>query len=198
MNASVFGDLPSAARNVLTFWFGTADVYGRSRAEWFRKDPVFDSEIRARFLTLLDSAARGELHDWESSPRGCLALLILLDQYPRNLFRGEARAFATDAEACRICHYLLENGFDKEFLPVERMFVYLPLEHSESLADQDECHRLMLELKPYPETANLHEWADKHRVIIRRFGRFPHRNAALGRESTAEEIEFLKTPGSSF
>ena len=198
MNATVFGDLPTAARDVLTFWFGAADVYGRSRAEWFRKDPAFDSEIRERFLTLLDSAARGELRDWESSPRGCLALLILLDQFPRNLFRGEARAFATDPEARRICRHLLERGFDKEFLPVERMFVYLPLEHSESLADQDECHRLMLELKPFPETANLHEWADKHRVIIRRFGRFPHRNAAMGRESTAEEVEFLKTPGSSF
>lgn len=198
MNATVFGDLPSAASDVLTFWFGAVDVYGRSRAEWFRKDPVFDSEIRARFLTLLDSAARGELRDWESSPRGCLALLILLDQYPRNLFRGEARAFATDAEARRICRHVLEHGFDKEFLPVERMFVYLPLEHSEALADQDECYRLMLELKPYPETANLHGWADKHRLIIRRFDRFPHRNAALGRDSTAEEIEFLKTPGSSF
>ena len=192
------GDLPTAARDVLNFWFGTVGHYGTSRAEWFRKDAAFDNSIRTKFLGTVESAARGEVRAWESFPRGCLALLILLDQFPRNLFRGDAHAFATDTEARRICRHVLENGFDRDFLPVERMFVYLPLEHSESLADQDECHRLMLELKPFPETANLHEWADKHRVIIRRFGRFPHRNAALGRESTQEEIDFLKSPGSSF
>lgn len=192
------GGLPTAACGVLDFWFGRTETYGQSRAEWFRKDAAFDELVRERFLPLVESVSRGGCRDWETFPRGCLALLILLDQFPRNLFRGNGRAFAADAEARRICRHVLENGFDKDFLPVERMFVYLPLEHSESLADQDECHRLMLELKSFPETANLHEWADKHRVIIRRFGRFPHRNAALGRESTSEEIEFLKSPGSSF
>ncbi|MBL8512392.1 MAG: DUF924 domain-containing protein [Betaproteobacteria bacterium] len=190
--------MPTSAQEVLTFWFGASQTYGQSRPEWFRKDSAFDESLRARFSDVVDAAARGELRTWENTPRGCLALLIVLDQFPRNLFRGDARAFATDAGARRVCRHVLQHGFDRDFLPVERMFVYLPLEHSESLADQDECHRLMLELKPYPETANLHEWADKHRVIIRRFGRFPHRNAALGRESTAEEVDFLKSPGSSF
>ena len=146
----------------------------------------------------MDAAAAGACAEWEAQPRGSLALLILLDQLPRNLFRGQARAFATDEQARRVCRLIIGRGDDRGLLPVERMFVYLPLEHSESLADQDECHRLMLELRGFPETANLHEWAEKHRVIIRRFGRFPHRNAALGRPSRPEEIEFLKTPGSSF
>lgn len=190
--------LPPPAGELLTHWFGPADVYGKSRPEWFRKDPDFDNQLRDRFLSLVESAARGELQDWEAHSRGCLALLILLDQLPRNLFRGKARAFATDPEARRVCRHVLHQGWDRRFLPVERMFVYLPLEHSESMPDQDECHRLMLELGPYPETASLHEWAEKHRAIIRRFGRFPHRNAALGRESSPEEVEFLKTPGSSF
>ncbi|MBL8521387.1 MAG: DUF924 domain-containing protein [Betaproteobacteria bacterium] len=190
--------LPATARAVLEFWFGTGDDYGRAHAKWFRKEAAFDGEIRTRFLDAVERAARGDFRDWERLPRGCLALQILLDQFPRNLFRGEARAFAADAEALRICRHVMQHGFDRDFLPVERMFVYLPLEHSESLADQDECHRRMLDLQPYPETADLHIWAEKHRVIIRRFGRFPHRNAALGRPSTPEEIAFLETPGSSF
>jgi uncharacterized protein (DUF924 family) len=123
---------------------------------------------------------------------------IVLDQVPRNMFRGSARAFAADAKAREVTRHLLARDWDKAMRPVERQFVYLPLEHSENLADQEQCHALMLAINGFAETAGLHEWAMKHLVIIRRFGRFPHRNAALGRESTAEEIAFLAQPGSSF
>lgn len=184
--------------DVLDFWFGSGAERGRSHARWFRKDAAFDEAIRARFLPLVEQAAGGGLDAWRSAPESALALIVVLDQFPRNLFRETARAFATDAAARAVARQVIEAGWDTAMRPVERQFVYLPLEHSESLADQDECHRLMLALAAFPETAGLHEWAEKHRVIIRRFGRFPHRNAALGRESTPEEIEFLATPGSRF
>jgi len=186
------------ARGVLSFWFGEGDERGKSRAQWFRKDPAFDEEIRARFLSLYRQAAAGECDHWQGSALDCLALIVVLDQFPRNLFRDSAEAFATDAAARTAARHLLARGDDARLLPVERMFVYLPLEHSESLADQEECLRLMKSLSVFDETRDLHVWAEKHRVIIERFGRFPHRNAALGRESTAEEIAFLQQPGSRF
>lgn len=188
---------PRAAA-VLEFWLGPQDQRGRNRAEWFRKDPAFDESIRGRFLGLVESAAGGELDAWQEQSESCLALLILLDQFPRNLFRGEARAFAADARARSVARHAIAQGFDQQWHPVERIFAYLPLEHSEDLQDQEDCLALMKALAVYPETKDFHIWADKHRVIIERFGRFPHRNAALGRESTAEEIEFLKQPGSGF
>jgi uncharacterized protein (DUF924 family) len=128
----------------------------------------------------------------------CLALIVVLDQFPRNMFRGSGRAFAADSKAREATRRMLSIGWDRTLRPVERQFVYLPLEHSEDLADQKECHALMLSIAGFAETAGLHEWSMKHLVIVRRFGRFPHRNAALGRESTAEEIEFLQQPGSGF
>ncbi len=187
-----------SADEILAFWFGEGRDHGKSRREWFRKDPVFDDEIRRRFLAGYELAASGTLSQWESHAQHCLALIVMLDQFPRNMFRGSHRAFMTDAVAREATRHALDNGFDRELKPVERQFVYLPLEHSESLADQQACLKLMQQLSVFAETAELHVWAEKHLVIIQRFGRFPHRNAALGRESTAEEIEFLKQPGSGF
>ena len=124
--------------------------------------------------------------------------MLVLDQFPRNMFRGSAKAFAADPQARSASRVILDNGWDKTMTPDERMFAYLPFEHSESLADQERCLALMEEIAVFPQTADLPKWAEAHLVIIRRFGRFPHRNAALGRTSTPEEVEFLKQPGSSF
>ena len=173
------------AANVLDFWFG------QERKRWFEKNPAFDEEIRARFLPLYEKALQGALEDWTGDARGCLALVILLDQFPRNMFRGTARAFAGDERARACARRILEQGWDKAMTPDERTFAYLPFEHSESIEDQE------LSLQLFEGNPN-HEWARKHWQIIRRFGRFPHRNAALGRPSTPEEIEFLKEPGSGF
>ena len=178
--------------DVLDFWFK------RDRKDWFEKSPAFDTEIRTRFLTLYERAMREELKSWRETPLGCLALVILLDQFPRNMFRGSARAFAADPLARDAASVILENRWDKAMTPDERMFGYLPYEHSELLVDQERCLSLMKEIAVFPQTADLPKWAEAHLVIIRRFGRFPHRNAALGRASTPEETEFLKQPGSSF
>ena len=186
------------ANEVLAFWFGEGDEHGRKRVEWFKKDATFDDEIRHRFLPAYQLAAADRLSHWKDDVRACLALIIVLDQFSRNMFRGSARAFATDAMAREATRHALAQGFDRVLKPVERQFIYLPLEHSESLADQEQCLQLMQQLSAFDETSDLHVWAEKHLVIIRRFGRFPHRNAALGRPSTAEEIEFLKQPGSGF
>lgn len=188
----------AAPEAVLDFWFGPAGQRGGKRAEWFRKDSAFDEEIRRQLLATVEAAAAGRLDGWKQDAQSCLALVVVLDQFPRNLFRGSGRAFAADAMAREVARHMLSNGWDQGLRPVERMFVYLPLEHSENLADQEQCHALMLSIAGFPETADLHVWAMKHLVIIRRFGRFPHRNAALGRESTAEEITFLAGPDSSF
>ena len=177
---------------VLDFWFQ------RERKAWFAKDERFDAEIVSRFLPLYERAAAGGLTHWLQAPRSCLALVIVLDQFPRNMFRGSARAFAADPLALAAARTLVDRGWDKALTPDERMFAYLPFEHSESLADQERCLALMREIATTPETADLPQWAEKHLDIIRRFGRFPHRNAALGRASTPEEIEFLKQPGSTF
>jgi uncharacterized protein (DUF924 family) len=180
------------ANDVLQFWFR------RDRKAWFEKNPAFDEEIRARFLPLFERALNDELKIWRQAPASCLALVILLDQFPRNMFRGSAKAFAADPLARDAARAILDNRWDKAMTPDERMFAYLPFEHSESLADQERCLALMKEIAVFPETADLPKWAEAHLVIIRRFGRFPHRNAVLGRASTPEEAEFLKQPGSSF
>lgn len=185
-------------QKILAFWFGESADYGKSRSEWFKKDAAFDEEIRRHFLSTYEVATSGQLADWKNDAQSCLALIVVLDQFPRNMFRGSARAFAADALARETTQHALQRGFDREMKPVERQFVYLPLEHSESLGDQEHCLKLMLPLSGFPETRDLPIWAEKHLVIIRRFGRFPHRNAALRRESTAEEIAFLKEPGSGF
>jgi uncharacterized protein (DUF924 family) len=188
----------SGAQEVLLFWFGPPSLRGRRDARWFGKNDAFDRECRTRFLPLHERAAAGELDRWKAEAADCLAFVLLLDQFPRNMFRGTPRAFATDVHALKAARHALGQGFDKGMLPVERMFLYLPFEHSESLADQVLACELTQPLKAFPETADAHRYAVAHHRIIERFGRFPHRNAILGRDSTPEETEFLKQPGSGF
>ena len=183
-------------REVLDFWFGSSR--GKSRAEWFRKDERFDEEIRRRFGELHAAAARRELDPWRDARESMLALIVVLDQFSRNLYRNDARAFAQDPHARECARQAVARGDDGASLPVERQFFYLPFEHSEDREDQALAVSLMSQLEEYPETRGLTQWATKHKVIVDRFGRFPHRNAVLGRASTAGEIEFLKTPGSGF
>jgi len=175
------------AEQVLQFWF---DEHAK---DWFVKNAAFDAEVRSRFLDLHVAAAAGQLAHWADEPRSCLALVIVLDQFPRNMFRGEARAFATDALARSAARVILARSWDKPMRQSEQLFAYLPFEHSEALEDQ----KLSCELMKDFEVDQL-RYAIRHREIIERFGRFPHRNGLLGRDSTAAEIEFLKQPGSSF
>ena len=189
---------PSA---ILDFWFGppTDPTHTHSRPEWFRKDPQHDAEIARRFGPLIDEALAGGLQDWTATPTGTLALILVLDQFTRNTGRDTPRAFAGDPRALSLAKSLVASGADQTLTGVQRQFVYLPFEHSESLADQDESIRLFAQLgRDAPALAGLLEWAERHRVIVARFGRFPHRNAALGRPNTAEESEFLQQPGSGF
>ncbi|HYS57847.1 MAG TPA: DUF924 family protein [Burkholderiales bacterium] len=180
---------------MLDFWFGAPNSCerGRPRKLWFQNSEPFDAEIRRRFLATWERAARGELERWQATPLASLAIVVTLDQFPRNMFRGTARAFATDSLALAAARETIAREFDRLLSPVERSFVYLPFAHAEDLAAQ----RRSLVLFHASERENV-ESARRHYEIIARFGRFPHRNAVLGRESTAEEIEFLKQPGSSF
>jgi uncharacterized protein (DUF924 family) len=186
--------------DVLSFWFG--DV-ARTREEWFRKSDAFDAEIRARFAETIESAARGEL-DWESTPRGCLALVIVLDQFSRNAFRGAARSFAQDDRARVAALRAIDAGVDMSLSPLERSFLYMPLMHAEDRSVQARSVALFETLAreapsgvaEYLKSAA--DFARKHSEIVERFGRFPHRNAILGRVSTAEEAVFLEQPGSAF
>jgi uncharacterized protein (DUF924 family) len=174
---------------VWRFWFEEGP-----KERWFRKDPEFDAEIGRRFADLPEAALRGELDSWWETPRGALALVLVLDQFPRNLFRGEDRAFRYDAAARAVADRVVKAGLDSALTLDERVFLYLPFEHSEALADQDRAIELFTALGD----ANYLRYAHAHRDIVVRFGRFPHRNAALGRPSTPEEAEFLTQPGSSF
>lgn len=189
------------AQAVLDFWFGRpGDAnYLQPRDEWFRKDEAFDAAIGARFGTLIGEALRGGLAHWAAQPLGALATIIVLDQFTRNSARGTAGMFAGDARALAAAQALVAGGADRALAGVQRQFVYLPFEHAEDLTMQRESMRLFAQLgRDEPALAGLLEWARKHEEIIERFGRFPHRNAALGRASTPEEIEFLKQPGSGF
>lgn len=189
------------ATQVVQFWFDGTDAarLAASRNAWFRKDAAFDDAIRQRFLPLWQRAAAGELLPDPADAHAVLAWLIVADQFSRNLFRGEAQAFALDATALSVAKVALDSGLEQQLPPVARWFFYLPLEHSEALADQDESIRRFESLPPdSPDRASVVDYAEKHRAIIARFGRFPHRNAALGRPSTADELQFLAQPGSSF
>lgn len=181
---------------VLQFWFG--EPRGARLKRWFEKDPALDAGIRSRFLPLYETLARGEHADWLDEAGRCLARIVALDQFPRNMFRGTPRAFATDPLALRAARHAVERGYDRGLLPVERLFIYLPFEHSEALADQERACELCRPLAAFAETDDAYRYALAHRDIIVRFGRFPHRNAILGRASTPEELEFLKQPGSGF
>ena len=180
---------------MLDFWFGAPDSRerGRPRKLWFQKSEPFDAEVRRRFLATWERVARGELGTWRTTPLASLALVVTLDQFPRNMFRGTARCFASDSLALAVARGTIARGFDRLLSPVERAFVYLPFAHAEDLAAQRRSVGLFDGLDPEDVRS-----ARRHYEIIARFGRFPHRNAALRRESTAEEIEFLKRPGSSF
>jgi uncharacterized protein (DUF924 family) len=189
--------------SVLDFWFdrkpgAAADAPLQHRKAWFEKSDAFDAQIRSRFSAAVETALAEGYADWAETAEGALALLILLDQFPRNLFRGQAKAFAGDTRARMIARQSVDRGFDIALQPVMRMFFYLPFEHSEHLPDQELAHLLFSALDKELPGHDLAGWADKHRVVIARFGRFPHRNAALGRDSSPEEVEFLKQPGSSF
>ena len=185
---------------MLDFWFGAAGSaeYGRPREAWFRKSDAFDDAIRARFLDLQRRAADGHLQPWWAAPDSLLALIVVLDQFPRNLFRGTGRAFATDAQALAAAQLAVARGFDRLLSPVQRWFVYLPFEHAEDLSVQRRSMELFESLRSDPDSAGTIDYAHRHFEIIARFGRFPHRNAILGRVSTPEEIEFLRQPGSGF
>ncbi|MDZ4867439.1 MAG: DUF924 family protein [Alphaproteobacteria bacterium] len=175
---------PDAAREVLAFWRDAGPKL------WFARDEAFDTRFRERFLALHERAARDELSAWTKTADGALALILLLDQFPRNSFRGTARMFATDALARRVASAMIDRGQDQEIDTTLRAFVYLPFEHSEDLADQDRSVELCRTLDA--ETA---KWADLHRDIIRRFGRFPHRNKILGRAITPDEQAFIDGGG---
>ncbi|QUD90000.1 DUF924 family protein [Phenylobacterium montanum] len=176
-----------------------ADVIGfwtkAGPARWFDKSDAFDQEIRERFEAAHHAAARGEFAGWGETAEGALALLLLLDQFPRNLFRGSAHAFATDPLARRIAERAIAAGHDLATGVQLRQFFYLPFEHSEALADQDRCLELMLGLDRATGDEDWSKWANIHRDIIVRFGRFPHRNTAFGRQTTPEEQAFLDSGG---
>jgi uncharacterized protein (DUF924 family) len=182
------------AQEILDFWIGTV---GPTR--WYAVEPDLDREITARFRTLWDEARTGGLAGWARQPQTCLAYMILLDQFPRNMFRDGARAFATDPQAREVARHALARGLDTSLPPVWRWFFYLPFEHSEDPHDQRLAVSLFetLALHHRPRAEAL-DYARRHLDIIERFGRFPHRNVALGRASTEEEAAFLQQPGSSF
>jgi uncharacterized protein (DUF924 family) len=191
----------AAIRGVLDFWFAREPGEFRPdefRNAWFAKDDAFDDECRAKLGPLAERAAAGELNSWLDTEEGSLAIILLLDQAPRNLHRGTAQAFATDAMALAAARATVAKGFDRALDPTARMFVYLPYEHAEDRAAQDEACALMEALPETPWRANVVDYAHRHRAVIAEFGRFPHRNAVLGRESTEAEKAYLARPGSGF
>lgn len=187
---------PFPQDEILTFWFGPAPH--AERAEWFRKNPAFDTEIRSRFGAAIDAALAGDYRGGAATPHGALARVLLLDQFTRNAFRDTPRAFAGDAQALATAQAAIDAGQDRTLDRFERWFLCMPFEHAEDMAVQERSLKLFGALAAESgEPGNL-EWAEKHAAIIRRFGRFPHRNAILGRASTPDEIAFLCEPGSSF
>lgn len=196
------------AEAVLSFWFGTLGPDGRCepsvRERWFKRSEAFDQEVRERFQETHARAAEGEIEGWLTAPRGRLAYVILLDQLSRNMFRETPRMYATDAQALSAAAAAVDAGEDRTLRFAERVFLYMPFMHSERLADQDRCVELFTAFRDElsgalrDEVAQNLDYADKHRVIVARFGRFPHRNEILGRPSTEEELAFLREPGSSF
>jgi uncharacterized protein (DUF924 family) len=190
-------EAPDAAR-VLRFWFGEPPEYGSRLKRWFDKNAEFDRQVASLFSTLHAKIAAGAHKAWLDRRADCLAYVIATDQFPRHIFRGQGAAFSTDALALAAARSALEKRFDRTLRPVEQMFLYLPFQHSESLEDQTLSCRFVEPLASFPETSDVPRYALAHYEIVRRFGRFPHRNAALERESTPEEVEFLKQPGSSF
>lgn len=192
-----FGGKPDAEYQ---FWFGKDDDpdYGQYRSVWFQPDSAFISEVKDRFTDIHTRAAAGELDNWQKTPEGALALIILLDQMSNLIYRYEPAGFASDAKAIQITKKALENNFDKEFPEQFRWFFYLPLEHSENLIDQYTAVGLFTMLTDNETNASGLDYAKRHLRVIQRFGRFPNRNKGLGRKSTSEEEEFLAGPEAPF
>ncbi len=189
-----------AAQSILDFWLGvpgTSDHAG-PRGIWFKKDAAFDASIREQHGKDYENARNGFYDDWELSGPTSLALVITLDQFPRNLFRDDARAFATDEKALAVAQSAITQGFDTVAPPHHRIFYYMPFEHSEDIIMQKRCLDLIKTMPEFEMKDGYYVYAVQHHKIIQRFGRFPHRNKILGRESTPEEIEFLTQPGSGF
>jgi uncharacterized protein (DUF924 family) len=191
------------AQAILNFWFGApsepSSDYGQQRQVWFKKDPDFDAAVRQRFQADYENARAGQLNSWIEHPRHNLALILLLDQVPRNIFRGSPQSFATDPQALEAAKYGISHQLDQWLIPVERLFMYLPFEHSEDLADQNTSIQLFQHLvEANPELQTTLDYAERHREVIQRFSRFPHRNEILQRDTTPAEAEFLKQPGSRF
>ena len=184
------------AGEVLAFWFGAPPHAARS--EWFRKDAAFDASIRERFGLAIAKALAGAYGDWCTSAHGSLARVLLLDQFTRNAFRDSPQAFAGDARALATAEQAIERGFDATLDACERWFLYLPFEHSEDMAVQRRSLELFARLALEPDMQGPFDYAQRHADIVARFGRFPHRNALLGRASSDEETQFLQQPGSSF
>jgi uncharacterized protein (DUF924 family) len=185
--------LPARAQALFDFWFGAPDhpECFHHKQIWFRSTPEFDAAVRADFAADHELAVSGTLAAWEETPLSALALVMLLDQVPRNIFRSTPRAFASDHLALATANQALERGLDQAVPPAWRLFFFLPLEHSEALADQQRGLDLMLAIPPVPGRPTDGKMTRLHLEIIERFGRFPHRNAILGRESTEEELAFL-------
>ncbi|MGB3613456.1 MAG: DUF924 family protein [Elainellaceae cyanobacterium] len=197
------------ATDVLTFWFGSADGtamdYRSCRKRWFRKSASFDQTVRQRFEDIYRQVYAEAMSNQsfaalaQANPAQSLAITLLLDQFPRNMFRGAPMAFASDPQANAVAKAAIACGFDQQVPPVRRMFFYLPLEHSEFRHDQQQSVRLFEALAAQsPELQDTYDYALRHQQVIERFGRFPHRNPILGRRSTAAEVVVLKQPGSSF
>ena len=197
-----------AIGDLLEFWFGSntndAEAAKTQARLWWSHDPAVDAEIGERFGALVARAAAGELDHWASAARGRLALILLLDQLPRNIYRGTPQAFATDPRALALCREGLRHRVDMELRPIERVFLMLPLEHCEDEGAQEECVRRFRDLAdevPEELRATFDEYLDyavRHHAVVARFGRFPHRNQILLRTSSPEEISYLEKPGSSF
>lgn len=191
--------LPPRAQAVLDFWFGPPGDPAREqhRAIWFKSTAEFDAALRREFLADYEAAAAGALRAWEISAEGALAVVLLLDQVPRNIFRNTPRAYTTDPAARAAADRALERGFDQTVPAAWRLFFYMPFHHSEDLADQQRSLALFTALPRNPDrSGSLRRYGRPYIEVIERFGRFPHRNAILGRPSTDEEIEFLKGPDS--
>lgn len=196
--------------DILTYWLGDpdSDSYPESRMKlWFGHAPEVDADMRQRFMGAYDDAVAGRLDEWETTPRGRLALILLLDQFSRNLFRDQARMYAADDKAAQLALLTIGDGWHlQHYAPLERLFIYLPLEHAENLALQKFCLQLFQRMEQQAEPGspdldllrNLTGYARKHLDVIQQFGRFPHRNAILGRENTPEEKVYLATPGAGF
>jgi uncharacterized protein (DUF924 family) len=183
--------MKNVQQDVLTFWFEDTQP-----AQWFQVNADFDALIKERFADAYEKAAAGIFDDWKGDADGCLALCILLDQFPRNMFRGTALAFATDSRALVIAKYALSKGFDQVLSPVKRRFIYLPFEHSENYNDQRKCVELFEKMKKDDPLG--YDYAMRHLKVVEKFGRFPHRNKILGRMNTPEEEEYLSKPGAGF